>query len=138
MILYADMVADLFHYGHLEFIKNIYLHKKKDDLVYIGIHNDIEVESYKRKPILTMEERIKVLESCKYIDKIIPNAPLIVTKEYIDLHKIDYIFIPNNRKDEEIDNWLEYPKKLYMVKIIPYTNSISTTDIINRIISRNI
>jgi glycerol-3-phosphate cytidylyltransferase-like family protein len=84
-----------------------------------------------------MEERIKILESCKYIDKIIPNAPLKVIKEYIDLHKIDYIFIPNNRKDEEIENWLEYPKKLNMIKVIPYTNTISTTDIINRIITRN-
>jgi cytidyltransferase-like protein len=111
MILYADMVADLYHYGHLEFIKNIYLHKKEGDLVYIGIHNDVDVESYKRIPVLTMEERIKILESCKYIDKIIPNAPLKVTKEYIDLHKINYIFIPNNRTEDEINEWLEYPKK---------------------------
>jgi cytidyltransferase-like protein len=137
MILYADMVADLYHYGHLEYIKNIYLHKKENDLVYIGIHDDITVESYKRLPILTMEERIKVLESCKYIDKIIPNAPLKVTKEYIDLHKIDYIFIPNNRTEEDINDWYDLPKKLNMIKVIPYTNTISTTDIINRIITRN-
>jgi cytidyltransferase-like protein len=136
MIFYADMVADLYHFGHSEYIKNIYLQKKDNDLVYIGIHNDEVVESYKRTPILTMEERIKVIESCKYIDKIIPNAPLKVTKEYIDLHKIDYIFIPNNRTDEEICIMYEIPFKLGMIKTIPYTNTISSTEIIDRIIKR--
>jgi cytidyltransferase-like protein len=136
MIFYADMVADLYHFGHSEYIKNIYLQKKAGDLVYIGIHNDEVVESYKRMPILTMEERIKVIESCKYIDKVIPNAPLKVTKEYIDLYKIDYIFIPNNRTDEEISIMYEIPFKLGMIKSIPYTNTISTTEIIDRIIKR--
>jgi cytidyltransferase-like protein len=136
MIFYADMVADLYHFGHSDYIKNIYLQKKEGDLVYIGIHNDEVVESYKRTPILTMEERIKVIESCRYIDKIIPNAPLEVTKEYINLHNIDYIFIPNNRTDEEISIMYEIPFKLGMIKTIPYTNTISTTEIIDRIIKR--
>jgi cytidyltransferase-like protein len=62
MILYADMVGDLFHYGHVEFLMQIYLHKKKEDKVYIGVHSDAVVESYKRRPIMKMEERIKVLQ----------------------------------------------------------------------------
>ena len=65
---YIDMVGDLFHFGHVNQIKNVY------DLGYdvvIGIHSDETVESYKRKPILTMDERIKVIESCKYVSSII-------------------------------------------------------------------
>jgi cytidyltransferase-like protein len=90
MILYVDMVADLLHYGHINFIKKIYTYKGVEDKIYIGIHNDETVESYKRKPILTMDERIKVLENVKYIDKIIPNAPLKITADFLEY--IKYLF----------------------------------------------
>jgi cytidyltransferase-like protein len=139
MIFYIDMVADLFHYGHFNSIKEINdKYKKTNDKIYVGIHNDIVVESYKRKPILNMNERIKIIECCKYIDKIIPNAPLRVTKEYIDLYKIDLIFIPNNRTDKNIN--LMIPPDLIesgIIRKIKYTNSISTSDIIKRIKNRN-
>ncbi len=135
MIFYADMVADLLHYGHINFIKTMYDHKKDDDKIYIGIHNDETVESYKRRPILTMDERIKVLEGCKYIDKIIPNAPLKLTNEYIELHKIDKIFIPDNRTKEDNELMISEIKDNQNVEIITinYSSKISTTGIINRI-----
>jgi cytidyltransferase-like protein len=132
-IFYADMVADLLHYGHTEFIKQMHYHKRKGDLIYIGIHNDETVKSYKRTPILTMNERIRVLESLKYIDKIIPDAPLQLTKEYIEKHNIDLVFIPDNRTEEEIQTWLPYPQKMNMIRKIPYTKTITTTDILQRI-----
>jgi cytidyltransferase-like protein len=136
MIFYTDMVADMFHYGHSEYLRKIYELKKDGDKLYVGIHNDETVQSYKRLPVLTMDERIKVVSSCKYIDKIISDAPLSISKEYIDLYKIDQIFIPNNRTIEEIQVMVKIPYELGMVKQIPYTHEISTTDIIKRIKSR--
>lgn len=130
------MVADLLHYGHIDALKNIYTnYKTKDDKIYLGIHNDETVESYKRKPILTMDERIKVLDCCKYIDKIIPNAPLNVTEDFIKLHKIDKIFIPTNRTNEDnklmLSNIID--KGIVDIIQIHYSSEISTTNIINRI-----
>ena len=131
------MVADMFHYGHSEYLRKIYELKKDGDKLYVGIHNDETVQSYKRLPVLTMDERIKVISSCKYIDRIIPDAPLCITKEYIDLYKIDQVFIPDNRTIEEIKIMVKIPYELGMVKQIPYTPEISTTDIIKKIKSRN-
>jgi len=136
MIFYTDMVADMFHYGHSEYLRRIYELKKDGDKLYVGIHNDETVKSYKRLPVFTMDERIKVISSCKYVDKIIPDAPLSITKEYIDLHKINQIFIPNNRTIEEIKIMVKIPYEMGIVKEIPYTPEISTTDIIKRIKSR--
>jgi len=136
MILYVDMVADLLHYGHINFLKKIYNdYKQLDDKIYVGIHNDETVESYKRKPILTMDERIKVLECCKYIDVIVPNAPLKITDDYIKRHNIDKIFIPNNRTVEDNKLMLSNISNEVQVEIIEidYTFEISTTEIINRI-----
>jgi cytidyltransferase-like protein len=136
MILYTDMVADLFHYGHINFLKNIYLQKKEGDLLYVGIHSDKTTESYKDVPIMSMEERIKVVEACKYLDKVITDSPITITKEFIDLHKIDLIFTPDNRTEDEIKLMLEVPYQMGIVRKVPYTNTISTTDIIKRISKR--
>lgn len=138
MVFYTDMVADLFHYGHLEYIKQIYDLKKPGEKLIIGVHNDETVESYKRKPILTMEERIKVLSCCKYVDSIIPNAPLEINMDYVNLHNISRIFIPDNRTEEEIKLMVAVPYKLGMVTKIPYTHTISTTEIIERIKKTNL
>jgi cytidyltransferase-like protein len=135
MILYLDMVADLLHYGHITYIKKIYTdYKQPGDQLYIGVHNDATVASYKRTPILMMEERIKVLECCKYIDKIIPDAPLTITEEYVILHGIDKIFIPNNRTSGENELMISKITNKGNVEIItiPYTSEISTTAIIQR------
>lgn len=52
------MVADLFHYGHVEFLRKV---RAPGDYLLVGIHSDDVVVPYKRKPILTMEERIAVV-----------------------------------------------------------------------------
>ena len=70
--VYADMVADLFHYGHVEFLKKA---RELGDYLIVGIHADEILEDYKRKPILTMEERIISVAGCRYVDEVLPSAP---------------------------------------------------------------
>ena len=48
------MVADLFHYGHVEFLKQA---NAFGDHLLVGIHSDETVQANKRIPILSMEER---------------------------------------------------------------------------------
>ena len=138
-IIYLDMVADLLHFGHLNYLTQIYdkLVKNTDNKLYVGIHNDNDVQTYKRKPILTMEERLKILSFFPLIDKIIPNAPINVSEEYIKLHDIDIICMPNNRTLEEIELMYNYPYKNKMIMIFNYTETISTSNIIKRIKERN-
>jgi cytidyltransferase-like protein len=94
--IYIDMVGDLFHYGHINALQ---VCKTYGDYLIVGIHNDKTVESYKRTPIMNMNERIRIIESCKYVDKIIGDAPLKVTLDYIKKHNIDFVCVPDNRRD---------------------------------------
>jgi cytidyltransferase-like protein len=131
---YVDMVGDLYHCGHVNIIKRVY------DLGYevvVGIHSDKTVESYKRKPILTMDERIEVIKSCKYISSIIIDAPLIITEKYLEMHNIDMVFHAHSlEEDYKYKIMYEIPLKLGKFTRTDYTSKISTTDIINRIIVR--
>jgi len=125
------MVADLFHYGHVNLLKNA---KQQGDILYVGIHENEVVESYKRIPILTMDERIKVVESCKYVDKVIPRAPLYINEEFMIKHNIDIVCHAHfKEEDPKYLPWYEVPNKLGKFKRLDYTNGVSTSEIINRI-----
>tara|TARA_B100001287_G_scaffold261176_1_gene249957 strand:+ start:386 stop:820 length:435 start_codon:yes stop_codon:yes gene_type:complete len=130
--IYVDMVGDLFHINHINLIKEA---KKFGKYLIVGVHSDSDVESYKCTPILTMEERIGVIESCIYVDKVIPNAPLVITKEYLDENNIDLVVHAHNEDEIEKYNFM-YSEiiKLEKFKRIDYHDGVSTTNIKNKII----
>ena len=131
-IIYCDMVADLFHHGHVNFLKQC---RELGNYLIVGIHSDKDVESYKRKPILSFEERVKVVEACKYVDKVI-TGPLIVTIELLEKYKIDYIVHAHDKGDTSYDKLYKNIPKDKFIRL-DYSKGISTTDIIKRIIARN-
>lgn len=42
--IYVDMTADLFHYGHVNFLKQA---SEIGDYLIVGVHSDQTVENYK-------------------------------------------------------------------------------------------
>ena len=131
--IYVDMCGDLLHYGHIRFLEKA---KKLGDKLIVGIHSNETIESYKRTPVCTMEERIELVKSVKWVDEVIENAPLFITEEYIKKHNIDIIAIPSNRTKEEIQKMCIIPYNKNMLRFIDYTEDISTTKIIERIVNR--
>ena len=89
--VYVSMVADLFHYGHAQFLKKA---KQYGTKLVVGLHNDEDVAKYKRIPILTMNERWKVLKTCKYVDEVILHAPLETTDTFMNKHNLDIYKTP--------------------------------------------
>ena len=127
--VYADMVADLFHHGHIEFLKQV---SAMGNHVLIGIHDDDVVGGYKRKTILTMEERVSSVAGCRYVDEVFPNAPLQVTSEWIDKHDIHLVVHGDDISDEGLKYMYEVPISMGIYRTVPYTKGISTTEIIRR------
>ena len=87
--VYTDMTGDLFHYGHVNALRQC---KEYGDVLIVGVHSNKSVESYKRTPIMNMDERIKVIEACKYVDEIVREAPTVITEEYIKKYNIYNLF----------------------------------------------
>src|SRR5262245_50775572 len=86
--VYVDMVGDLFHMGHVEFLKTA---SAFGDWLIVGVLSDEVVATYKRQPIMTLAERVAVVEACRYVDEVVPNAPYIVTTEFLDEHEISVV-----------------------------------------------
>ena len=128
--VYASMVGDLFHYGHVAFLKQA---RALGTYLIVGIIPDDVATAYKRQPILLQEERIKVMSGCKYVDEIIANAPLAITKNFIEHHNIDLIVHGDDFKKEQLHTYFADAMAINIMRITPYTPGISTTQIIERI-----
>ncbi len=131
--VYADMVADLFHHGHAEFLRRA---RELGDALVVGIHSDATVESYKRRPVMTMQERVGVVEACRYADEVIPDAPLAVSKEWIERHRIDLVVHGDDLDPEETATMYSVPEAMGILRTVPYTAGISTSEILRRLTTR--
>ena len=127
--IYVDMVADLFHYGHVEFLKKA---RSLGDHLLVGIHSDKSVASYKRSPILTMEERMACIIGCRYVDEVVPDAPLNIDREWIELHRISLVVHGDDWSEEQLKKTHQVPMHMGILRTVPYTQGISTSEIIQR------
>ena len=132
--IYIDMVADLFHWGHVEVLRRA---REMGDRLLVGIHSDEAVASYKRQPVCTMEERARVVAACRYVDEVIRDAPLVVTERYMRIHEIDLV-VRGGTNDPLNQRFNEDPIRMGRFRAIPYTPNISTSDVIARIGARNL
>lgn len=130
MRVYCDMCADLFHYGHVRFLKQC---QALGDVV-VGIHSDQAIMTYKPPPIMTMTERIEVVASCRYVHEIVPNSPLKLTTSFLSENNIDLVVVPDNCTEALYHVWYE-GIDASMIHRINYTSTISSTDIRKRVVA---
>ena len=121
-IILVDMSATLIHHGHIRLLK------KANNLgsVTVALTTDEEILKYKGYvPELSFQERKEILESIKYIDRVIPSP-----------WKLDLNFFKNSGADILIhgdDNKNDIPEKY--LKIFKRTEGISSSIMRERVIN---
>lgn len=133
---YTDGVYDLFHVGHLNMIQAA---KAQCETLIVGVHGDDVVAEYKkRKPIISEDDRCRIIASIKGVDKAVINRFRDKLKLW-ELYHFDAVFIGDDWKGTE--RWRQFEKLLGEVGVdvvyVPYTKGISTTDIRKMIVARN-
>ena len=129
--VYVDIVGDLFHIGHLNLFKKAKALYDNSSLI-VGVHSDLDAAKYKRTPIIQEDQRYESVSSCKIVDELIKNAPLLITTEFISEHQIDYV-VHGNDITEEINRQHKIPSQMGIVRYVECTEGISTTEIINKV-----
>jgi len=133
-VVYVIGVFDLFHRGHVELLRRSKAMGKK---LLVSINGDDMVAAYKTRPFFSEEDRLAVVRACMYVDEafiirqfdnqqvlidyevsaIVHGSDwaedsylqqICVTRDFLDKHNIEMLFIP-------------------------YTEGISTSDIIRKI-----
>lgn len=122
---YTTGVYDLFHIGHLNLLRRA---KERCDYLIVGVTVD-DLVSYKhKKAVIPFEERIKIVEAIKYVDKAVPQTTMDKMKAWEEFN-FDVMFVGSDWKGTEKWNKLENEFASVGVDIVyfPYTKNISST-----------
>lgn len=127
------MVADLFHYGHVKFLQRA---RAYGDFLVVGVLSDSMARRYKRIPVMTLEERLRVVQACRYVDETIVHDKPVTNDWLLENGFSAKVRAVGNERDRERirskDRLLDAPFRIE----VPYQPGISTTAIIERVVTR--
>lgn len=137
-VVYSFVVADLFHFGHLQLLNTA---KSLGDFHICGVLSDEAAESYRSRPISNYDERVAVISSLHCVDRVIkqdqrdptvnlkrihaefPEAKLVL------VHGNDWQYVPGKEYMESIQGEVVQPE---------YYRRLSDSRIQNKIFSHGI
>ena len=99
----------------------------------VGVTGDAETHRRKGLTVLSGTERAETVRHCKWVDEVIPNCPWIVTPDFLEKHKIDYVAhddLPYGA--DEGDDIYTPIKKEGKFLVTQRTEGVSTTGIITK------
>lgn len=110
---------DTIHYGHIELLRRA---KEMGDYLIVGLSTDEFNKEKGKESLFPYHKRKEWLESIKYVDKVIPEESWTQKDYDIMKYNIDVFTIGSDWEGEfdHLDT---------LVKYIPRTDGISTTDI---------
>lgn len=74
-VVFSAGTFDLFHVGHVQLLAACRKIAGPEGTVIVAVNEDEFVEEFKKvRPTLSTEDRIKVVESCRYVDKVVRNT----------------------------------------------------------------
>ena len=129
--VYTSGVFDLFHVGHLSVLLKA---KQFGNYLIVGVHSDEDVESYKRTPIISCEERSEIIRNIKCVDEVI-IAPLTPNMDasFYELNKIDIHVAGDN-----MEHMYALPHKMGIMRYVPRSLVTNSTAIINKLNHANV
>jgi len=140
--VYTVGAFDILHEGHINLLKTSHEYCGERGILIVGLLTDKVIEEYKRKPYVSYYNRLEVMRSIRYVDHVIP-ADSMSYKENVERIQPDIVV----NADDWVNNekWFKHREELiellnqYGGKLIepPYTEGISTTQIVNTIIMRS-
>ena len=139
LVVYTGGTFDLFHAGHVNFLKRCKEIAGELGSVVVSLNTDEFIKEYKGKPpVVSFSDRMAVLKACKYVDQVIANSGGADSKPTILQVSPNIIAIGTDwaRKDyykqmQFTQYWLD--EKDMSLIYIPYTKGISSTEIKTRL-----
>jgi len=124
---YTTGVFDMFHIGHLNILRRA---KELCEFLIVGVTTD-ELVCYKNKQaIIPYNERVAIVESIKYVDKVVPQKNMNKMEAW-EKYKFDVMFVGSDWKGTE--KWNEYERQFRKVGVdivyFPYTKGTSSTQL---------
>lgn len=118
---------DLLHWGHIHLLERA---KQLGDELIVGLSTDQFNEMKNKGAYHSYEHRKYILESIRYVDKVIPEANWEQKVQDVLAHNVD-IFVMGDDWEGAFDFLKEYCEVIYLSR----TDGISTTKIKDDLLS---
>lgn len=133
--VYAKIVGDLFHPGHVAFLEAA---RRLGSHLTVCVVPDERVAAHKnRRPVMSTAERVAVVSACRWVDAVITDGPRVITRAFMAERGFDlYAFgaVDDAELAVKLADCADLPEAMRIR--VPYTAGISTTALIRRIRER--
>ena len=131
IIGFTNGCFDLLHTGHISYLKSA---KQKCDILILGLNSDESIKKLKGKnrPIVEQKDRVEILSSFPFVDKIVVFDEVTPIK-LIKKIKPNIIFKGKDYKKKDVVGFYESKKWHGRVILIDFIENKSTTNLIERI-----
>ena len=128
-IVYAYVVADLLHIGHVLALENAKSFAGKDGKLIVGVLTDKATMEKKKKPTISFSERMRLVKALKCVDVVVAQetySPITNVKKV----KPNILMESDSHSEEDLKEVYALAEKLRIkVIILPYYPEQSSTSI---------
>lgn len=123
---YTTGVFDMFHMGHLNIIRRA---KAQCEYLIVGVTTDeLCMKRKKKMPIIPEPERVAIVESIRYVDKVVPQNDMDKLRA-VKQYGVDAVFVGSDWQGTP--EWEQYEKEFASVGCsvvyLEHTDGISST-----------
>jgi len=136
-IVYAYVVADLLHTGHVLALENAKALAGKDGKLVVGVLTDDATMEKKPKPVFSFSERMRLVKALECVDMVVPQktySPLSNVK----MMKPDILMESESHSDSDLLEMREIAETLgFKIVVTPYYPDQSSTSIKEKIAKKD-
>ena len=121
---------DVLHTGHIKLFRIARTLAGPNGGVFVGVDTDERISSHKgpSRPINSLQDRILMLSSIKYVDHVLPFASNHELESHINTIKPKYMVIGDDYRGQDIIGSQFIEEIIYVTR-----DNKSTSDVVNRI-----
>ncbi|KXX74179.1 Ethanolamine-phosphate cytidylyltransferase [Madurella mycetomatis] len=130
--LWVDGCFDFFHHGHAGAVVQA---RQLGDELYVGVHSDEAILENKGPTVMNLRERLLATDACRWVTKSIPYAPYVTQLDWISHFGCKYVVHGDDiTSDSSGEDCYRFVKAANRFKVVKRTPSISTTDLVGRML----
>lgn len=133
--IWMDGAFDMMHFGHINAFRQ---GRALGTHLVVGVNDDESITRCKGPPVMTDQERISAVASCKFVDEVVPGVPYVMDEEYlkyvVEQYRIDFVVHGDDPCIVDGRDVYASAKTAGKYRTIPRTEGVSTTDIVGRML----
>ncbi|KAI5860311.1 cytidylyltransferase [Durotheca rogersii] len=130
--IWVDGCWDFFHHGHAGAMLQA---RQLGTELYVGVHSDEAILENKGPTVMNLRERLAAVDACRWVTRSVAYAPYVTQLSFISHFGCKYVVHGDDiTSDSSGEDCYRFVKAAGRFKVVKRTPSISTTDLVGRML----